>query len=263
MTPMSWAVDRPILSTTTVGFITRYPRAAPSRVSARAANGSASASARSASATVPGAAPSLPRWPLSSRCASGSANRSMPAVHASDTTTTGMTAARRMAGTRSSWPRRRSRAMKLTSPTHAPSPAADLHDQEQRDRGEEGARDGLGVLAGDHHGERQGGDRRHQGPDQVQGTAPGHVLQPRPGLAGILAWHGQRRGVGRRGRHHGWPRQPPRRGAAQRAPGTASRAGPPAAPPRPPGAGPGRSSRAWRRRASGSRAVPPSRCRRT
>ena len=125
MTPMSWALDRPILSTTTVGFIARYPRAAPSRVSAKAANGSASASARSASATVPGVAPSLPRWPLSSSRASGSANRSMPAVHASDTTTTGTTAARRMAGTRSSWPRRRSRAMKLTSPTHAPSPAAD------------------------------------------------------------------------------------------------------------------------------------------
>ena len=59
-TPISWAVDRPILSTTTVGLMTRYPRVAPSRVSDRAANGRARASARSASATMPGLAPRGP-----------------------------------------------------------------------------------------------------------------------------------------------------------------------------------------------------------
>src|ERR1039457_1866119 len=120
---MSWPPDRPNLSTITVGRMSRYPRLAPRKVSASAANGRATASARSESATMPGAAPDLPRWPLSRRCASGPANSSMPAVQASDTARTGTMAARRMAGTRSSWPRRRSRAMKLTSPTHAPSPA--------------------------------------------------------------------------------------------------------------------------------------------
>ena len=192
---MSWPPDRPNLSTITVGRIWRYPRLAPSRVSASAANGRATASARSESATMPGAAPDLPRWPLSRRCASGPANSSMAAVQASDTTTTGTTAARRMAGTRSSWPRRRSRAMKLTSPTHAPSPATVSTIRKSEIAVKKAPATGLlysrvittvstsVVIAAD------------QGPDQVQGTAPGHVLQPRPGLAGIPACHGRRRGV--------------------------------------------------------------------
>ena len=236
---MSCPVDRPILSTITVGRICRYPRLAPSRVSARAANGRASARARSESATRPGVAPALPRCPLSSRWASGWANRRRPAVATSETTTTGMMAARRMAGIRSSWPRRRSRAMKLTSPTHAPRPADGLRDQEERDRGEEGPRDRLGELTGDHDGERQRGDRRDPGPDQVQRTAAGHVLEPRPGRGPAGPW-------------------PASGGSASGAPGGVAAIRTP-----PPGAGPGHSSRARRRRGSGSRAVPRSRCRRT
>ncbi len=202
MIPMSWAVDRPILSTTTVGFIARYPRAAPSRVSARAANGSASASARSASATAPGAAPSLPRWPLSRRRASGSANRSMPAVHASDTTTTGMTAARRMAETRSSWPRWRSRAMKLTSPTHAPSPAADSTIRNREIAVKKAPATGLVYSRVMTTVSTRVVTAATKAPIRFSALPRATSFSRGPGWPESPACHGQRRRVWRGGRHH-------------------------------------------------------------
>ena len=238
MIPMSWALDRPILSTTTVGFMARYPRAAPSRVSDKAANGSASASALSASATVPGVAPSLPRWPLSSRRASGSANRTMPAVHASDTTTTGMTAARRMAGTRSSWPRRRSRAMKLTSPTHAPSPAADSTIRNSEIAVKKAPATGLLYS-------------------RVITTVSARVVSA--ATRAPIRFRALPRATSF-SRGPGCPESWPGTGRARASGGVAAIM---SLAPRPAGAGPGRSSRAWRRTASGSRALPRWRCTRS
>ena len=85
---------------------------APSIVSISAANGKLIASARSAVANAGTVVPALATWSCNSSRASGVANTIMANAQVTDATTTGMTAARMMTGTRLSSPSSRSRAMK-------------------------------------------------------------------------------------------------------------------------------------------------------
>ncbi len=110
-TPSSCRVDRPILSTSTVGRISWKPLVAPSMVSARAANGSATASTRSALARSAGRTGSASR-PATRSLASGYTNAIRTAAPSTDEIATGMTVARMMAGIRRSACRALRRAMK-------------------------------------------------------------------------------------------------------------------------------------------------------
>src|SRR6185437_14177993 len=98
--PATWTAGRVIRSTTTVGSMFLNPRLAPRNVSASAANGTATASARIASAAGPGAAPPRVSGPRVSNPASGPAKTSISTAHSTEATSTGRTAARRIAATR-------------------------------------------------------------------------------------------------------------------------------------------------------------------
>jgi hypothetical protein len=100
--PATWAAGRVIRSTTTVGSMFLNPRLAPRNVSASAANGTATASARIASAAGPGAAPPCPSGPPAISRASGPAKTSINPADSTEATSTGRTAARRIAATRPS-----------------------------------------------------------------------------------------------------------------------------------------------------------------
>ncbi len=111
MTPTSCRVERPILSTTTVGCISWKPLEAPSIVSARAANGSATASTRSALARSSSRTGAV-TCPASSSLDSGLTNTISAAAPSTDETTTGITVALMIAGILRSAFSARTRAMK-------------------------------------------------------------------------------------------------------------------------------------------------------